>query len=328
LFAALLSAVVLTSAGARADGPTAADRETARGLLDEGNTRLAANDLNGALAAFSAADAMMHVPTTGIAVARVQAQLGLLVDARDTALRVARHPVTPNDPPIFADARAAAEELSTQLAPRIPTLRINVTGLGTNVPRVLVDDVAIPADALLAPRKLNPGHHTVVVKVDTREARGEIDLVERDAKTLTLDVPAPPTDAPGPSGGAVQGGSPHRPDTVAPRKSTSPLVYAGFGVGIVGVVVGSVSGILSLSKAGSLSSSCPEYECPPSAHDDLSTARTTGNIATVAFVVAGVGAAVGVVGLFMSGGSAKVQASSARIEPWIGADRAGVSGRF
>ena len=53
----------------------------------------------------------MHVPTTGLAVARTQAALGLLVEARDTALGVTRIPVIPKEPPVIGEGRKQADNL-------------------------------------------------------------------------------------------------------------------------------------------------------------------------------------------------------------------------
>src|SRR5206468_3380628 len=76
--AAIASFALATSSFAAA---TAADRETARALVQEGKLRKEKNDLPGALQSFKGADAIMHVPTTGMLVARTQVDMGLLVDA-------------------------------------------------------------------------------------------------------------------------------------------------------------------------------------------------------------------------------------------------------
>ena len=44
--------------------PSAADKETARALMNEGRTDRDKGDLKAAVKAFAAADALMHVPTT------------------------------------------------------------------------------------------------------------------------------------------------------------------------------------------------------------------------------------------------------------------------
>jgi len=74
----LAASLGLASAVAAAE-PSPADKETARGLMAEGRSGRDKGDLKGALKAFAAADSIMHVPTTGVEVARTQAALGQLV---------------------------------------------------------------------------------------------------------------------------------------------------------------------------------------------------------------------------------------------------------
>src|SRR4051794_22145874 len=87
--ASLLSlALLLGQVGRASAEPTASGKETARGLMTEARDLRDKNDLRGALSRFQAADAIMRVPTTGLEVARTEAALGLLVEARDTIHRV------------------------------------------------------------------------------------------------------------------------------------------------------------------------------------------------------------------------------------------------
>jgi hypothetical protein len=91
-------ALVLSSAAAFA-APSDADK--ARALMKEGDGLYFSSDYAGALERYRAADAIMKVPTTGLAVARAQAALGKLVEARDQALTVARATGAANEPAIF-----------------------------------------------------------------------------------------------------------------------------------------------------------------------------------------------------------------------------------
>ena len=102
--AALLAA---PSAGAQ---PSAADRETARSMMQEGRDLREKGDLKGALQRFKAADDIMHVPTTGLEVARTQVSLGLLVEALDTIANIHKVPPAADEPAPFKDARNKADE--------------------------------------------------------------------------------------------------------------------------------------------------------------------------------------------------------------------------
>src|SRR5438105_2853150 len=93
-----LAAALLLGAAAAGAEPNAADRENARRLMAEGRKKRDANDLARALQAFQAADALMHVPTTGLELAKTLAQMGRLAEAREKALAVVRTPETDGEP--------------------------------------------------------------------------------------------------------------------------------------------------------------------------------------------------------------------------------------
>src|SRR5262249_27770672 len=71
--AGFLTAAALVTGAAWAAEPSAVDRESARAYMAEGRQKRDAGDLKAALRAFQAADAVMHVPTTGFEVAKTEA---------------------------------------------------------------------------------------------------------------------------------------------------------------------------------------------------------------------------------------------------------------
>jgi len=334
---ALSLAVALGAAvmPARAAGPSAADKETARTLMEEGRELRDKKDLRGALDRFQRADAIMHVPSTGYELARIQVALGLLVEARDTLARVLRSP-NPNEPQPFRIARKNAQDLDDSLAGRIPGLTIVVKGAPADESlTITVDDVEVPTAELGVPRRVNAGHHVVVAKVPNGQGRAEVDVKEGETKQVPVElvITGPPPTAAAPVPEPV-------PDTGSPSGETPPpqphrshlLTYLGFGVGIVGVGVGAATGILTLTTKSNLSSECnSSSQCPPSAYSDLDKANTFATISTVAFIVGGVGLGVGVVSLFVGGKSAPKKdaaGSHVQVTPWLGLGSAGVHGQF
>jgi hypothetical protein len=341
LLAPIVLAALACTSLAWAD-PSAADKETARGLMNEGRADRDKGDLKAALKAFAAADALMHVPTTGIELAKAQVAVAQLVEARDTALRVTRIPEKPNEPAPFKAARDAAAQLNDDLGARIPSLTINVKNVpdGTTA-TVDIDGSSVPAEMLGQPRKLDPGHHVITAKAGTAEGKQEVDVAEKDSKEVTVELPAqtaattdtkpdetaPPADQPAESSGG-----------------NKVMIWGGFGLAGAGLIAGSITGILAISKASSIkgSSACQNLggteDCNPSENSDLSSGKTEATISTVSFIVAGVGAAIGVTGFFVGGGSAPAakpadapapsDQSSMRIVPWIGLGSAGVHGTF
>ncbi len=116
--------------------------------------------------------------------------------------------------------------------------------------------------------------------------------------------------------------------------ASTALLIGGFGVAGVSVVLGSITGALSLSKTSSIkaSSACDGSVCNPSEDADLNSAKTMATVSTVSFVVAGVGAVVGIVGLFTGGSSAPApkpdQGARLRVEPMVGLGSLGLRGQF
>ena len=324
LAAALAAALAVSSVAEAA--PTAAERETARRLMDEGKARLKANEVARAIEAFQKAHDIMHVPTTGMALARAHLAAGHLVEARDAALEVGRIPHEAGDPAVFDTARKHAKELDAQLKPRIPTVRIKIKG-GTPS-RVAVDDIEIPTSLIGEPVAVNPGKRIVTAKsADGAEAKGEIELAERDAKEIELTLhPAPAGGAPKSAAGTSKPSS--STASAAPRRVTGfgndgdagpagertplaeGLMYGGFGLAVVGIGVGAVTGALTLSKASDVEPQCANDICAPSARGDLDSANTFATVSTIAFIAGGAFAVAGVVGFFLPRRPAHANASA------------------
>jgi hypothetical protein len=332
LTAALVVAMLTCGSLASAD-PSAAEKETARGLMTEGRTARDNGDLQGALKAFTAADAIMHVPTTGLELARALVAVGRLVEGRDVALRVTQVPERPNEPAPFKNAREAAVSLGEELDARIPSITIVVKNAPDgSTPEVDVDGTAMPPEVLGKPRKLDPGHHVVTAKAAGLEGKRELDVAEKESKDVSIELPAPGT----PTEAATD-------EPPAAEESTSRgnkvMIFGGFGLAAAGLITGSITGVVAISKANSIkgSSACEDggTVCGTSVDGNLSTGKTMATVSTVSFIVAGVGAAIGITGFFVGGSSTPAakpadapETSAARVVPWIGIGSAGVRGTF
>jgi hypothetical protein len=306
--------------------------------MAEGRADRDKGDLQGALRAFAGADAIMHVPTTGVELARAQAALGQIVEARDTALRVMRLPEGPKEPAPFKAARESASALNDELESRIPSLRILVTGVPEGMrPRVTLDGAIVPGEVLGQSRKLDPGHHTIVAKAGTAEGKQEVDVAEKESKEVSVDLPAQAPPPPEAEAAPAEQPAP-QPATPAPEPFvfTRAMVYGGFGLAGAGVVLGTITGIVSLSTTSGIKNSgnCVGDTCGPPEYGAISSANAMATISTVSFVAAGIGAVAGVVGLLMQSpatpANPDVQTASAtlKVEPWLGIGSAGLRGRF
>ncbi|HSO39211.1 MAG TPA: hypothetical protein VLT33_42085 [Labilithrix sp.] len=291
----ILLAAALVSAAPRASAdPSLSDRETARSLMDDGDAKRDKGDFKAALKSYEAADAIMHVPTTGLEVARAQAQLGLLLEARETLGRVLRLPPRPGEPPPFTAARKSAEQMNADLATRIPSITVAVTNADAGQPVQLVfDGEVVPPAAAQAPRKVNPGRHSVVARAGAAERKEEVTVAERDARTVTIDLKQPPV--------AVEPVRAVEPAQASPSALPRVLMFGGFGLAAVGIGVGSVTGLMSFAKVDDVKKDCVDNRCKPSREADINSARSLGTISTVAFIVGGAGVAAGIIGIVLSG---------------------------
>lgn len=331
--AALMASLsfVLASSAFAAD-PTAADKETARALMATGRSKRDAGDLKGALQAFQAADSLMHYPTTAFEVAKTEAALGMLLDARDVALAVARSAPKPGEQPALAEARKNADALATELGERIPSISVKVSPAAVTDLHVIIDGTELPAAAATLPRKVDPGQHRVVARGNGKETSAQISVAERETKEVPLDLDSPAATAPTAEGTSGSSGSaPSAPPATDAGPSTGPrpgtvLAIGGFGIGVIGLGLGVVTGAMSLSQTSSLKSQCPNNQCPASLSGKVDTARTLATLADVGLVVGGVGVAVGVAGVVMLVTGNK--STTAAIQPYFSGTSAGLYGRF
>lgn len=292
--------LLLAPSVARADEPTAADSETALTLYKDGKALRDKGELPAALEKLKAAHALVETPITALELGKTYVQMGKLVEAREVLLSVARLPVRKNESAKAGEARTEAEALAAQVKPRLASLTVRVKGVAPSATsKVTVDGVVVPPDAVSAARILNPGAHVIVLDVNGKTSQSDVTIAEGEAREVEI-VPAEGANAAVPVAPPVPAeGAPPPP----PQRSggLSPLVPIGFGVAGVGLVVGTITGAMTLSTASTVKDTCNgDGRCPPSAQSDLDSASTTGAISTVGFVVALVGVAVGVTGIFMS----------------------------
>jgi hypothetical protein len=325
LAVAVTVGVVLCSSSAFAE-PRAADKETARRLMADGRAERDQKDLKAALKSFMGADAIMQVPSTGIEVARTEVALGQLVEARDKALEITRSPVRPHEPTPYAEARTAAAQLGEELTQRIPTVKIVLSGApsGAEV-HVAIDGDNVPEAALVAPQAVDPGHHVVTAGVKGgTDKTSEIDVAERDAKTVSLDLSS---SAPATQAGDAPVAPPETPSTSSGRASVPVLAWVGFIAGGASLAAGGVTGALALVKTNAAKGGCVDDRCPPTTFSNIDTANTMATISTVTFIAGGVLAAGGLVA-FLTRGHAAPATPAARVEPWVGPAAMGVRGMF
>lgn len=328
LSAAIIAASLVVAPVAHAE-PTAAEVETALALYKDGKALREKGELQPALEKLKAAYALVATPITALELGKTYVAMGKLVEAREVLLTVPRIPVRPNESTKAAEARTESEALAAQIKPRLATITVRLKG---TVPagvtsKLSVDGVLVPPDAATVPRVLNPGAHVVVLEAGGQRAQSDVTVAEGESKDVEVVVPegltAPPVVpvVPVTPQQGDQGAAPP-----ARAGGMSPLVPIGFVTAGVGVAVGLVTGIMTLSTAGTVKDTCSkDGRCPAKAQSDIDSAKTTGTVSTVAFVIGAAGAIVGVVGILTSKPATETpRATGLRIVP----TPAGVAGTF
>jgi len=313
--ALLLSTAALAQPAAPDGEPSAADKETARSLVATGHEHLEAGQLHEALEAFQGADDIMKLPTTGMLVAETLVKLGRLLEARELLLRVERFPRQADEPEAFTRDRDKAIELGADVAERIPSLQVALSGLPPDRDaQVWVDGEELKGTAAHMPRKVDPGPHEVIVRVDGKQVAQEtVTIVERENRVVTIPIDAsllPQDDS---------------------EQGVSPLVWVGFGVAAGGLLIGTINGAVALASASEAKDYCqPDGTCTPEAQEPLDRTTVTANVSTVSFIIGGLGAGLGLFALFVLDGDDADGSSQAPVamRPLVGPGWLGAAGTF
>lgn len=317
---------------------SAADIESARQLYNQGLELRDKGDMRGALEKFKAAHALGGTPITGIELCKAHAALQQPVEAREVCLGVARIPPLAGETQRSADARSEAARVAEEVKPRIASVRIKLTGVPQGrEPTVTVDGTPVPPAALGEPRAVNPGQHTIIAKIGNGpEAKSGIDLREGETREIVLPVQAPRDEPPPVYAGYPPGGT-YPPNGYPPPRregGVNGAAIAGFTIGGIGIIMGTVGGVIAMNGKSELDKKCTDDICGRADHDELDSAKRAGVVSTVGFVIGGVGVLIGVIGLATSNNSrtgivpAPAKPKSASITPDIGPGGVGFHGSF
>jgi hypothetical protein len=329
----------------------------ARQLGVEGVTAADQGDCPRAIDRLTRAEALFHAPTTLGRLGECQVTVGKLVIGTETLQRVVREPLAPNAPPAFVAAQERAKRVLEQTLPRIGKLRVHVDRPPDATATVKVDGEVMPPPLLDVDRPTDPGAHTVeasapgfrtvekqiavapgsradvVLKLEpdpSAPGAGAFVSPQAQQPTFAPELPAPvspapvpaPVPPPAPPPAAPPPQSPPAEATLARPPINTPAIVA-FGIGGVGVAIGSIFGVLALTKKSSLDGVCDaNKDCPASAQSDINALSTNATISTVGFVIGAIGLTAGAIVLLTSG-KGGTSASA-----WLGPGSAGVRGEF
>jgi len=293
---------------------------------------------------FTRAESIVHSPTHVLFIGKAQLQLGQLVQAHESLMKVTNEKAEAGASAAFAeaqrDAQKEAQSLLEQLEPRIPQLRIILNGAPSGGTQVTMDGEVVPAALVDVPHPVNPGQHVLKATASGLAGEATVSIAEGQTQTTTIQLvpqagamagPTPATGAPVSSPQDV--GTTQASD---PKKMYRIVSYVGFGVGVVGLGVGTVFALQYGSKeneANDLNDRCRPAGCSAQDRQAIKSldddANSAGTIATIGLVAGGVGLATGVTFLVLSlGGSSTQSANGSHVQPYVGPDRVGVFGTF
>ncbi len=342
-FVAMLgaSSLIALASAARADDASA-NRAAARELGVQGVLLAEKGKCGDAIEKLQRAEKLYHAPTTLERLGECEVEVGRLVDGTEDLQRVVKEDLPAGAPAAFTAAKTRAAAVIKKAMPRIAHLRVHVNAPSGATATVTMDGNSYPDAALDGDRPVDPGTHALSATADGMiRADTTISLGDAESKSVELKlVPDPNAAKPMQIAPPIVDNTP-KPPTDDDTKKTSPPppespshvpAYLAFGVGIAGVGVGTVTGILALSKKSSLDTVCGPSKtgCPASSQSDIDSAKTMGTISTVGFIVGGVGVAAGIVLLLTEGSSSNASATvgSVHVTPDFGAGFVGAHGSF
>jgi len=319
------------------------DRATARALGQEGQQAFENKDYRTAEDRYRRADKLVHAPTLMLGLARALSAEGKYVEAQETYNRMVREGLPPGAPEVFKRAVEEAKREVEAVAPRVSAVTITVKAAGGGeVPdaKIVLDEHPVNSASLGVRRSIDPGSHVLRASADGFKPvelsfnvteGGSVDqpvVLEKAVGGPPVAAPVPVLVTPTATAGAA---SSTAPDTT-PSGKHSPLPWVAFGIGGAGLIFGAITGLLAVGDHSTLSTNCPNGTCPPSQSGNLSSYHTMGALSTVGFIVAGVGAAAGVVLLIAQpkadSTGASPPAAGLWISPAIGLGSVGAVGTF
>lgn len=197
-----------------------------------------------------------------------------------------------------------AKEQLAALTPAVPEVTLVLPATAPPATRVALDGSALEAGSVGAPLPVDPGDHVVTVTTPTGPEKQQPFKVERgEKKRLELDVGAASASPPAPTPVAPTP-MPEAPPESEGMSGRRIGAFTALGVGGAGIIVGAVTGIMVLSRAGGIKDACssPAGEaiaCKTEGDVQHAMAtQTLGTVSTVTFIVGGAAAALGAVLLF------------------------------
>lgn len=275
------------------------------------------------------AESLYSAPTTLGRLGECRVKVGKLVLGTEDLRRVVRTALKPEAPPAFRTAQERAQKVLDEALPRLAKVHVEVTGAANLAIELRLDGEPIPKELVAIDIPADPGSHRLEARAAgfLPESR-QVELSEGGRETIRLVLrpdpqaaaqPASPASAPSKAPGAP-------PPEASPTRRY--LSYGLLGVGAAGLAVGTVFGLIAVSRKGELDEECPKKECKLSSDGLYERTQTAGLVSTVGFGVGAVGAGLGLYLLLSSSSSSAQVARSVQVGPGPSPLSLGVQGAF
>lgn len=293
----ILAAALLVTASAALPARTACaqDSAAAGALFDKGVADMQAGQFASACPALEESQRMDPRAGTLFTLAECQAHSGKVASA------VAHYqeyvdlvPRLPSDQQTrHRDRVRSASSQMAKLRPTVPTLTLLLPAnapMGTTVTR---NGVPLQGAALGLPLPVDPGQYVVVTRAPSgAEKTLTISIALGEVKQLALEVssdsaPAAAAAVAQPPGAVpvIGAGANSAPETPTGEHHSKTPAYVAGGIGILGIAVGSVTGILVFSKKSTVNRDCSGNVCNESGVSAANSGKTLANVSNVAFGV-------------------------------------------
>ncbi len=202
-------------------------------------------------------------------------------------------------------AKAAMDELRAKV-PQLTLVLPENAPSGTVVKR---DGVPLSGVSLGMALPVDPGEHVLSTQVPggpEHEQKVSIAVGETKQVVLEMELPAPVAKPAAPV-------APKEPPVVvaAPPPKDRTWVYVAGGIGAAGVLVGSVTALMSMSKKSSVDDNCDGTWCNQEGYDAAESGKSLARVSTVGFGIGIAGLATGLV-LHLTSKPSKPRDTSAR----------------
>jgi len=188
-----------------------------------------------------------------------------------------------------------AKKQISALEPKVPKLSVSLPPQAPPQTVVKRGGVVLGTPSLGVSIPVDPGEHIFTTEVPggrPHEQRVSVEAGETKSVVLEIDEGGP---AAKPSAPAAAGPASTPPAAEAGGSSQRTIGYVIGGIGVVGVIAGSVTGALVFSKKSTVDDNCQDALCNAEGKQAADSAQTLGLVSNIAFGVGAAGLVTGAV---------------------------------